>query len=133
MPSSKEGQHAAGLLQNPAIWLFELCLLTWQHGLLLGRLLLSKCAIAGALLITKTEPTKVGHLTFYISTVTASQKDGEEITFHCHSTIAVEQACPATCGRHYRSKYCAAVVDCSHDAGVLRNSGSLRPESQLSK
>ncbi|CAK0787323.1 hypothetical protein CVIRNUC_010541 [Coccomyxa viridis] len=45
----------------------------------------------GALLITKTEPTKVGHLTLYISTVTASQEGGKDITFHCHSTIAVEQ------------------------------------------
>ena len=112
---------------------FKLCLPSWQHGLLLCRFLLSGCAISGALLITKTEPTKVGHLTLYISTVTASQEGGKDITFHCHSTIAVEQACPAACGRCHVSKYCAAVVDRSQcwNAAQFRGTKTWEPLHQV--
>ena len=94
---------------------------------------LSGCAISGALLITKTEPTKVGRLLLYISTVTASQKGGEDITFLCHSTIAIEQACPAICSRRHGSKRCAPLVNRLHDAGMMCNLDSVRLGSHLSK
>jgi hypothetical protein len=45
---------------------------------------------AGALLMTKTHATPKGKLTLYISTVSIPEIDG--LTFHCHSTIASEQA-----------------------------------------
>ena len=75
----------------------------------------------------------MGRLTLYISTVTASQKGGEDITFHCHSTIAAEQACSTTCGRCHGSKYCAAVADRSLGAAMLRKLGSLRPGSHTKR